>query len=210
MKIANIIYDNKLINHEDLDYINYYNSKTEYNSINTLLPTLYVGRRFLKESNPNNEIILQSNVLEKKIIANKLYWECSFDEDKSSNINGVVRFVNLIPKYYFEGNFKYSIIDPVFLTLREDSQLYNALPNNIIKVYKFKDEMIYLLSENNKIFGIDLKMLNYFKFDIEKLDSVIDGKCDNIVNDIDGEIFKKFYRILPDYELLRRYVVSLI
>ena len=41
------------------------------------------------------------NILTHKIIENKLYWEFSFEENKSSHVNGIQSFVENAPDFYF-------------------------------------------------------------------------------------------------------------
>jgi hypothetical protein len=48
MKIANVIYEKELVNHTIVDYVNYINVATEYDSLDKTLPTLYVGWSFMK------------------------------------------------------------------------------------------------------------------------------------------------------------------
>ena len=43
MKIANIVFEKDLINHNHSDYVNYYNEPISYDKLNKSLPTLYVG-----------------------------------------------------------------------------------------------------------------------------------------------------------------------
>ena len=106
MKIGNIIFENELVNHSKVEYINYINEATSYDELDKTLPTLYVGWSFMKECNPNNEIIQNANILHKKIIQNELFWECSFKESKSSHIKGTESFVNSVPQFYFTPKYK--------------------------------------------------------------------------------------------------------
>lgn len=48
MKIGNIIYENNLVNHTELEYFNYYNTNKSYDEIDKNLITLYVGWDFMK------------------------------------------------------------------------------------------------------------------------------------------------------------------
>ena len=57
MKIANIVHEEDLINHTKVDYVNYYNEPKRLEEIDYTLPTLYVGWSFMRETNPNNELI---------------------------------------------------------------------------------------------------------------------------------------------------------
>ena len=163
MKIANIIYENELVNHTQVDYINYYNKPQNYNSIDKTLPTLYVGWSFMKACNEFNDIIQNANILHKKIIANELYWECSFEESEPSHVKGIEKFVSLVPQFYFQPKYNFINLDPLFFQIIDIEGLMDVLPKEIDFLYNFKNEMIYLLSDN-KITEIDLKVYDFYKF----------------------------------------------
>jgi hypothetical protein len=209
MKIANIIYEKELVNHVELEYVNYYKELIEYDKLDKTLPTLYVGWSFMKQCNPNNEIIQNANILHKKIISNELYWECSFDESKSSHVKGVENFINAVPQFYFLPKYTYINLDPVFFLIKDLQDLVDVLPKEIDAVYNFKNEMVYLLSEN-KITGIDLKMYGFFKFDVSKILSLLHNKSINIYNDLDGNIHMSYYKIFPNFTYLKRYLVTIL
>ena len=156
MKIGNIIFDSELVNHDILDYINYYDNIFD-DKINYNLPTLFVGWINLK----NSFIDKKFDILNKEIIKNRQYWEFSFNENKASHINGVIDFVEALPKYFFEGGFTYENIDPIFSNIRDLDKLLTLIPETIDLYYNYCDESIFLLSNNN-IFGLDLRMFTFF------------------------------------------------
>lgn len=204
MKIGNIIYDSELINHDKLDYINYYDNIFDKN-INYSLPTLFVGWITLK----NSFIDRKFDILNKEIIKNKEYWEFNFNENKASHVNGIIDFVNLLPKYFFEGGFQYENIDPVFYNLRSIEDLFKYIPEKIDSYYNYMNEGLYFLC-GNKIYGLDLRMFNIFKFDIISILKHVDERSVVKNNDIDGQVYQYFYKIIPDYINLRRYIVCLL
>ena len=204
MKLGNIVYDSELVNHDTLDYINYYdnifNENIDYN-----LPTLFVGWINLK----NSFVDKKFDILNKEIIKNKQYWEFSFNENKASHVNGVIDFVEALPKYFFEGGFEYENIDPIFSNIRELDKLLTIIPETIDSYYNYCNESIFLLSEN-KIFGLDLRMFNFFNINYDEIINAINTRTLHKYNDIDGEIYRSYYRLIPNYINLRRYIVCLM
>jgi len=209
MIIANIVYEKELVNHVEVEYINYYRGLTEYDKLDKTLPTLYVGWSFMKACNPDNEIIQNANILHKKIVANELYWECSFEESKGSHVKGIDNFINAIPQFYFPPKYKYINLDPVFFQLKDMQDLFDVLPIEIDTTYIYKNEMLYIIS-NNKITGINLNMFEFFKFNIEEIKRRILEKTKIIYPDLSGEIYLKYYKILPNFTHLKRYLITIL
>jgi len=209
MKVGNIIYEKELVNHTQVEYINYINKPQEYNVIDKSLPTLYVGWVFMKSCNQNNDIIQNADILNKEIIENQLYWECSFDEGKSSHVNGVERFTQFAPKYYFAPKYSYYNVDPVFYKIKSIDEFLDVIPKRIDFSYNFKNEMFYLLADDS-IFGVNLKMYEFFKIDINKLVTRIVERTNTQFTDLEGETYKKYYKILPNYQELKRYLIVML
>lgn len=209
MKIANVIYEKELVNHTRVDYVNYINEPIEYDNLDKSLPTLYVGWSFMKSCNPNNSIINNADILKKKIITDELYWECSFEESKASHVKGVDTFVGLAPQFYFTPKYKYTNLDPVFFQIKDIQDLLDVLPKKIGATYNYKNEMVYLLNED-MIWGVNLLLYEYFKFDINLIMKNIEEKSMKVVNDIDGEIYMKYYKIFTTFNRLKRYLVCMI
>ena len=209
MKICNIVYENELVNHTNVEYVNYYKGHTPYEKLDNTLPTLYVGWSFMKACNPDNEIIKNADILKKKIVANELYWECSYEESKASHIRGVDNFVSLAPNFYFQPKYNYINFDPIFFQIADIQSLFDALPKKFDVLYNYRNEMIYLLFEN-KIFGVDLKMYDYFRFDTNDVIKGLSERSTIVHNDLDGMIFLNHYKIFPNFNLLRRYLITIL
>lgn len=209
MKLANIVYQNELINHTKVDYVNYFNEPKRFNKLDYTLPTLYVGWSFMKKCNPDSQIIQNADILDKNIISNNLFWEFDFKENKQSHVNGVKEFVENIPEYYYKPKYKYINLDPVFFQVVDIDELMCILPNEIDKAYQFKDEIVYTLC-GDSITGINLKMYEFFQFNVSEILNKIASRCKNknsVFHDVDGEMFMKYYKIFPEYTLLKRYIV---
>jgi len=209
MKIANIVYEKELINHVKSELVNYYNEAIEYDKLDRSLPTLYVGWSFMKSCNSDNKIIQNADILKKKIITNELYWECSFEESKSLHIKGVENFINFVPQFYFSPKYKYINLDPVFFQLKDVDDLMDVIPKKIDSTYCYKDEMLYILYQNN-ITGVNLKTYGFFQFNIGEILTRIRERTNRTYDDLNGEIYEKFYKILPNYTQLKRYLITML
>jgi len=207
MKIANVIHESELVNHTKVEYINYFNEAKAYDELNKSLPTLYVGWSFMKACNPDNDIIQNADILKKKIVTNELYWEFSFRESKPSHVKGVDTFAGLAPQFYFSPKFTYINLCPVTFQLKDIQDLMDVLPKDIMKAYNLKNEMLYILKDN-KITGIDLRMYEFFKFDINEILVKVAGRTFSTISDIDGSFHQSYYKIFPNFELLKRYLVT--
>ena len=212
MKIANIIHDSELVNHTKAEYINYFNEIKSYNDLDRSLPTLYVGWSFMKACNPMNQIIQNADILKKKIVTNELYWEFSFKESKPSHVKGVDSFAELAPELYFKPKYTYVNMDPVFFQLRDLQDLMDVLAKEFHCIYQYKNEMIYILVGNN-IVGINLKMYEFFNFDINDMIHKLGQRLKighEYTTDSEGEIYQSYYKIFPNFELLKRYIVAIL
>ena len=209
MKLANIIYEKELVNHIKVDYINYFNEPKEYDKLDKNLPTLYVGWSFMKACNPNNEIIQHADILRKKIIGNELYWECSFEESKQSHIRGIENFINAVPQFFFGPKYKYINLDPVFFQIVEVQGLLDIVPKEIDVIYNFKNEMLYVLKDD-KITGINLKMYEFFKINPEEIISALRYRATKCYYDSDGSLYTTYYKILPNFTHLKRYLITIL
>jgi len=209
MKIANIIYEKELVNHTKVDYVNYYNQPVKYSELDKSLPTLFVGWSFMKACNPDNEIILHADILKKKIITNELYWEFSFDESKASHVKGIENFVEIAPQFYFTPKYQFINLDPVFFQLVEIEDLMVVLPKEIDATYNLKNEMLYVLKDN-KIWAINLKMYEFFKFSPPEIITRITQRSIKTINDLEGLEYQAQYKIFPNFQLLKRYMVVIL
>ena len=209
MKIANVIHEKELVNHTKAEYINYFNEPKVYDELDKSLPTLYVGWSFMKACNPDDPIIQNADILKKKIITNELYWEFSFRESKPSHVKGVDTFAGLVPQFYFSPKYIYTNLDPVFFQLRDVDDLMDVTPRKIDASYNYKNEMFYFLTDN-KIWGIDLRMYQFFKFSLEEILQRMLVRTAMPITDLEGETYQLYYKIFPNYEHLKRYLVTIL
>ncbi len=154
MLIANIISDNKL----DLP--------KEFNQVNTLeeisndLPTLIVGWYNTNKLFPNQDI------LERKIKDN-LYWIFKKSEARDKHESELFDFIDLSYKSLVK-DIQYIFIDPINYSLSKIKKILFKLYNSKdIIAYQYKD-MLYLYT-NKLIFGVDLRLLKFMGFNIDKI-----------------------------------------
>ena len=212
MKIGNVIYESELVNHTEVDYINYIKEPKVYDDVNQELPTLYVGWNFMKSCNPDNDMIQNADILRKKIVTNELYWEFNFQESKASHVKGVNKFVNLAPEFYFSPKYSYINLDPVFFNIKDIDDLMDVLAPEFMKIYQYRDEMIYILTKD-KITGINIKMYEFFQFDVDEMVHRLASRLmieDTYFNDPDGKIYQSHYKIFPNFKHLKRYLVTIV
>jgi hypothetical protein len=212
MKIGNVIHEGELVNHTKMGYINYFNERKTHDEIDKSLPTLYVGWNFMKSCNPDNEVIQNADILKKKIVTDELYWEFDFRESKASHVKGVDKFVNLVPEFYFSPKYGYINLDPVFFQIKDIQDLMDVLPKEILKIYQYRDEMLYVLVDG-KITGINLKMYEFFQFNINDMIHRLNERLiteDTYFTDPDAETYQSYYKIFPNFERLKRYIVALV
>ena len=204
MKYCNIVFEKELVNHKQSEFVNYYNYSIDYKDIKNDLPTLYVGWLFLKKCGLLNVDILKSSIIE-----NKLFWTPSFEENKASHVNGVASFVSLAPTIYFTTKYQYIDVDPVMCQLYSNEEILNYIGNSFDKFYQYKTDIIYLLKDN-KIFGLNLKMFEFFNFDTTQLLTSIYSKTHTKLLDNSGDIYVEHFKKLPYFKYLKRFIVCML
>lgn len=210
MKIANIVYEGDLVTHEKVDFINYYRGSVQDVVIeNPELPTLYVGWNHLKSFAEGNEKLKDINILRHQIEPNKLFWAFSFDENKQSHVNCVADFVYYCPNFYFTNRYYYTNLDPVFFNIKDNQDLLDVLPKKIDAYYSLRDRMVYVLS-GEKIFGLDMEMYRFFKFNIDGIMDILSERTSGAkFIDLSGVYYESQYKRFPDFTQLKRYLVVL-
>jgi len=209
MKLGNIIYEKELVNHEPLDYINYYDSTKDLSEIDWKLPTLIVGWTYMMEKFKNNKIIQSANILNHRIESNNLYWEFSFEESKQSHITGVESFINNIFDFYFS-DYKYINLDPIFFQINDIDELFNILPKELDSFYFYKRDIIYII-KGKQIWGLNTDIYTFFNFNI---DNIIERLKEKIYLpyyiDEDGYLYIEYYKKYSNFDKLKRYLIVIL
>lgn len=204
MKLANIIYNCELVNHDQCEYCNYIETDKLVIDYDINLPTLYVGWGLLKISNPD----IKLSILNHEIKKDWIYWTFDFNEKNDLHINDIENFVRKITyNHFINGVYKYKIID--YIEYLTTDNLINSLPKKIDNVYIYKNSMLYLKDGIN-IYGVDLDGCKFFNLDINKIISYCNDTSPTILNDINGEKYIELCEIYGSLEYLKRFIVCLI
>lgn len=200
-KIANIVSSVELSNHKKLEWINYYKSITH---VNFTIPTLIVGWNDYKREFPH----LYPNISKKKSQSSSpLWWEFSMEEKMVDHFKGVEEFVKKAPREFCD-LYNYQSIDPIKNVIGDEYDLITRIPLSNSVFYLYKDEIIYVLDRNtNKIYGIYLNAFKYFRFDIQKIITLISNRIEKRILDSDGTLYQQYYKLFPNFDQLKRSIV---
>lgn len=200
MKVINILYNDEIVNHSRLSYVNYYYGD-DFSVINNDLPTLIIGWSIVKKNNIENVTILDN-----EIIKNKLYWCFSFDENKQKHVNDVEYYSRIMVEYYFGGRFTYEIVDPVFNNIHNVNELTEYI-NHPTKGYFYKN-MLYLLNDREiRILNVDT--FKFFGFDMNMVFEYLNYYCNKFIKNNDS-LYRYYFEHFNGYNNLKRYIVTLI
>jgi len=209
MYLGNIIYEKELVNHDKSDYIQYYDSKSDLSLIDFNLPTLIVGWSYMMNTFKDNELIQNADILHHRIETNKLYWEFSFEESKSSHVTGIKSFTDNIFEFYFS-QYKYINLDPIFFQINDVDELMDILPKEIDSFYVYKHDMIYVLKDKI-IWGLNLDIYTFFKFDVDEIISKLEDRSYKPIHiDNDGYLYMKYSKKYNNFEKLKRYLIVIL
>lgn len=211
MKIANIVYEDDLVNHNKVEYVNYYDKATKYGDLDTSLPTLYVGWALMRTINKGDELFDKADILKHRMISNQLYWEFSFAESKPSHVKGIESFIKYVPHFYFSSKYTYTDLDPVFFQLSTVQDLFDVLPKEIDRVLFSTNNMLYLLKDN-KITGLNMKLYEFFKFDRDEIIYNLQQRClgHSHYDDSSGGTLIEYTKLFPNFPQLKRYLITLL
>jgi len=197
MILANLFYDEDLVNHKEVSYIKYLKfNKSKFPDFDSSLPSLIVGWNLAKKIVKRYEL----DILEKTLKENLFYWEFAFSENRKEHINGIVEFISNILDYY-HADFKYEILDPTFLNIKSFNDLMSHIATSKDSIiYQYKSEMVYYYADN-VIYGIHLPYYQFLGIDLIDLKpTILDS----------GEHYEKYQKIFPDQPHLLRYIGSLL
>lgn len=178
MKIANII------SQDNIDLPLEFNKIADIeNKINNL-PTLIVGWYNTKALYPNQDILNRK-------INNNTFWMFKKTENRNKYESELIDFIEFSYKELVK-DIQYFFIDPLHISLNHIKKILKLFnENNNIISFKYKD-MIYLYV-NKVIFGIDLRLMKFLTFNIDKLVNKIKNKSTVFLDKTDIIIEYKGY-----------------
>lgn len=153
MYIANIV------SNSNINVDKYFNITNSLDDIIEGLPTLIIGWDIVKTINPNADFI-------DKKLSDNIFWTLKKIERRDIFQEDLYNFINYCYSLLVK-DINYKFIDLITLN---DSQIKESF--NLIKkceksaTYQYND-MIYVYCDNT-IYGIDLKLVKYLDYDVEK------------------------------------------
>jgi len=164
MFVANIV------TKSNLNIDKYFNVVESIDDIIVDLPTLVIGWDIVKSIEPNADFI------DKKLSKN-VFWTFKKTERRDIFEEDLYNFIhysyNLLVR-----NINYNFVDLIQMSDDELKNVFKTIKNYKKSItYKY-GQMLYVYTENN-IYGIDLKLIKYMDFDINKTISKL--KSDSLV-----------------------------
>jgi len=158
MKIANVVTTNKI------DITDEFNVVSSIDDIIKGLPTLIVGYDYVSKNYPDFDI---TNIS----MGNNLYWTFKRTEKRDKYEEDLNWFKFKVYKDLLN-KIDYIFVDPIQYKKRTLIKIVRKIYGLSNPISYLHDEMIYIYSDN-LLFGIDLNMLRFIGFDVEKLKNKI-------------------------------------
>ncbi len=181
MKIGNIVSTNNLNVSEDFNVV-----KTMDDIIHGL-PTLIIGWDYVDKTYP------EYNIMESEIKTD-LYWTFKKTEKRDKHDEDIQRFISKTYKNLTKG-ISYVFIDPLQFNYKKLVKVIRRIKSTK-NITFINGDMVYIYSDKI-IFGIDLKLLTYIGFDIDKIKLKIKSS---------SEVFLDDNKILIEYS---KYITAL-
>jgi hypothetical protein len=186
-----------------LPYISYH-KLSEDNKADKSLPTLVIGWNLVNDLLP----VYEHDILEKEIHSGntqfKHYWEFSPTEDIIQYTQGLELFTKKIP-YMYMSRYVYINGDPFFNNLFSVDAINIFLPDGG-NLYIYKDEVVYYCVGNN-IYGFKLSIFDYLGLDSSLIIGMLRKKAIKEIIDTHGEEYQKYYKLFPEFDMLKRSMV---
>jgi hypothetical protein len=147
-----------IVSKSNLNIDKYFNVVDSIDNAIVGLPTLIIGWDIVKTIKPDTDFI-------DKKLSKDIFWTFKKTERRDIFEEDLYNFIyhtyNLLVK-----DIKYKYIDLIQLDKDEIKEVFNQIKNKKSITY-FYNNMLYIHNENT-IYGIDLKLVKYLDFDVEK------------------------------------------
>lgn len=120
-----------------------------------------------------NTLYENVNILERKI-NNKIYWTFKKKEKRDLHEEDLLNFIEFSYNNIIK-DIQYIFVDPIQYSLGKIKKILKKIKESKNNIGYKQNNMVYIYC-NNLIFGIDLKLLKFMGFDIDKITLKID-KC---------------------------------
>lgn len=147
-----------IVSKSNLNIDKYFNVVESLNDIIQGLPTLVIGWDIVKTIEPNADFI-------DKKLSKDIFWTFRKSERRDIFEEDLYNFIqytyNLLVK-----DIKYQFVDFIELDKNETKDVFNQIKNKKSISY-FYNNMVYIHNEKT-IYGIDLKLVKYLDFDVNR------------------------------------------
>jgi len=184
MKIANIVSTNILNVNKDFNVVK------SMDGIIHGLPTLIIGFDYVNEHYPNFDIF--NNELEPN-----LYWTFKKNERRDKHEEDLIWFEN---KIYNDltNKINYFFVDPIQYNYKSLVRIIRKLYSIDKPISFLNDKMVYIYGDKF-IFGIDLELLHFIGFNVDKIKTKIKSK--SLVFLEDSEILIEYKNNIEELNL---------
>src|SRR5690606_30575307 len=118
----------------------------------------------------------------------------------------IENFIINLPELYVK-DIEYINIDPFIYKLENIEDLIKLIPNNnIIKSIFFKENLMLYITNGEKIYGIDLKVLKYIGFNFNDLIVFLKNSGEFFI-DSNNEIYNTFLNTFTKLSKIRRSII---
>lgn len=161
MKVGNIVSTTNITITDDFNVVK------SLDDIIQGLPTLIIGWDYVKKNYPDYDITDRK-------LSDNLYWTFKKTEKRELHEEDIYNFIQ---KIYSDllANINYVFIDPIINNKKVIKKILKKI-NSIKQIVSYHhNDMIYMYGENI-IFGIDLNLINFMGFDVNRIISKIKDK----------------------------------
>lgn len=189
MKIANIVTTTKV------NVSNEFNVVKDISEIIPNLPTLVIGYQWVNKNYPDFDITNNQ-------INENLYWCFKKTESRDKHDETIIWFMNKIYKDLVS-KIPYVFIDPINYSGVKLIKIIRKI-YSLDKITTFiNNEMVYIYG-GGVIFGVDLKLLKYMGFNVEKLKNKIKTKSTVFLSE--NNILIEYKKHVESLEKQTRYI----
>lgn len=197
-----IYYENDLVLHNKVKYINYIKINNILEIKETKKPCLIIGWNLVKAKYKNINIL-------NKTIKNNLYWSFSFKEKKTDYIKYLNEFITIKVCNIFN-NYNYNILSPIInnnLKINNDFINY-FIDKKIHSIYLSKNKELSILSDKN-IFKINLNELKFYNINSFLFLDFLSKKCNKIIHDKNGFLENKLINYFSEIDPVttKKYII---
>jgi len=189
MKVGNIVSTTNITITDDFNVVK------SLDDIIQGLPTLIIGWDYVKKNYPDYDITQRK-------LSENLYWTFKKTEKRELHEEDIYNFIQKIYSDLLE-KINYVFIDPIINNKKVIKKILKKI-NSIKQIVSYHhNDMVYMYGENI-IFGIDLSLIDFMGFDVNKIISKIKAKSKHFLTK--NSIFIKYKDKLENLDNQVKYI----